>query len=53
MTIAPMMLRSQQAFWRDLPELLKVKSNKRQWVAYHGDTRVVFGKTKAAHAITW
>jgi hypothetical protein len=44
--IAPAMLRSQQAFWRDLPELLKLKSKTRQWVAYHGDERVGFGKTK-------
>jgi hypothetical protein len=27
--------RSQAAFYRDLPELLK--KNSRQWVAYHGD----------------
>src|SRR5437868_5451706 len=44
--IAPQMLRSQQAFWRDLPELLRLKSRKRQWVAYHGDERVGFGKTQ-------
>src|ERR1022692_4579096 len=44
--IAPMMLRSQKAFWRDLPELLKLKSKERQWIAYHGEERVGFGKTQ-------
>lgn len=44
--IAPQMLRSQQAFWRDLPGLHKLKSRKRQWVGYHGDERVGFGKTQ-------
>jgi hypothetical protein len=33
---------SQEAYWRDLPELLKMKSSKRQWVAYHRDRRVGF-----------
>ncbi|SRR5579885_3419929 len=42
--IEPLMLRSMQAFWRDLPELLKLKSKARQWVAYHGDERVAFGR---------
>ncbi len=44
--IAPMMLRSQQAFWRDLPDLLKLKSNKHQWAAYHADERIGVGKTQ-------
>lgn len=44
--IAPMMLRSQKAFWRDLPELLKLKSKERQWVAYHGEERIGFGKSQ-------
>jgi hypothetical protein len=38
--------RSQAAFQRDLPELLKTKGRFRQWVAYHGDRRVGFAKTK-------
>src|SRR5439155_27272779 len=38
--------RSQEAFWRDLPQLLKLASNKRRWVAYHGDERVGFGRTE-------
>ena len=32
-----MVLRSQQAFWRDLPELLKDERNHGKWVAYHGE----------------
>ncbi len=44
--IAPTMLRSQKAFWHDLPELLKLKSKERQWVAYHGEERVGFGKSQ-------
>ena len=45
--VTPMMLRSQQAFWRDLPELLKMKSKKLWWVAYHGDERIGFSKDDA------
>ncbi len=30
------MLRSQQAFWQDLPELLKDERNHGKWVAHHG-----------------
>jgi hypothetical protein len=36
-------LRSQQAFWRDLPELLKEKRNGGKWVCYHGDERLGIG----------
>jgi hypothetical protein len=43
--VAPIMRQSQQAFWRDLPELLKLKSRKHQWVAYHGNDRVTIGRT--------
>lgn len=42
--IGSMMLRSMQAYWRDLPELLKHRSRTRRWVAYHGDERVAFGR---------
>ena len=38
--IPPGVLRSQQAFWHDLPELLKNKRNRGQWAAYHGGERV-------------
>jgi hypothetical protein len=34
---APGTLHSMQAFWRDLPELLKRRRNHGKWVAYHGD----------------
>jgi hypothetical protein len=33
-------LRSQDAFFRDLPELLKDESLRGQWVIYHGDERI-------------
>lgn len=42
--VSPLMERSQQAFRRDLPQLLKDHS--RQWVAYHGDDRIGFGLSK-------
>ena len=35
-----MVLRSQRAYWRDLPELLKDRRNRGKWVAYHGEERV-------------
>jgi hypothetical protein len=43
--ISPQMLRSQQAFWQDLPELLKKKRNRGKWVAYHGKQRIALGRT--------
>jgi hypothetical protein len=43
--IPPMMLRSMQAYWRELPDLLKLKSRKRQWVGYHAEQRIGFGQT--------
>jgi hypothetical protein len=43
--MTPLMLRSQQAFWRDLPDLLQRKTKKRRWAAYHGDERIGLGKT--------
>jgi len=42
--VAPMIARSQAAFRRDLPELLK--THYWQWVAYHGDDRICFGRTQ-------
>ena len=42
--IAPMIARSQAAFRRDLPDLLK--THYRQWVAYHGEDRIRFGRTQ-------
>jgi hypothetical protein len=44
--IPPGILRSQQAFWHDLPELLKQKSRQRRYAAYHGDQRIGFGRTQ-------
>ena len=38
--IPPGILRSQQAFWRDLPRLLMDRRNHRKWAAYHGEERV-------------
>src|SRR5262245_29769783 len=38
--IPPGIRRAQAAYWRDLPELLKLKSRRRRWVAYHGEERV-------------
>jgi len=43
--IAPLMLRSMQAFWRDLPELLKKRRNRGKWAAYHGEERVVIARS--------
>jgi hypothetical protein len=45
--IGPQRLRSMQAFWRDLPELLKTRRNHGRWVAYRENERVGFGKTQA------
>ena len=38
--------RSQEAFFRDLPELLKNRRLRGKWVAYHGDERVKIGRTQ-------
>ena len=43
--IAPGILRSQQAFWRDLPELLKHRRNRGKWAAYHGEERVAISRS--------
>jgi hypothetical protein len=43
--IAPQMLRSQQAFWRDLPELLRHRRNRGKWAAYHGEERVAITRS--------
>jgi hypothetical protein len=46
--IRPMMLRSMQAFWRDLPGLLMHRRNHRKWAAYHGNERVVIARSEVA-----
>jgi hypothetical protein len=45
--VSAIMLRSQQAFWRDLPELLKQKRFRKRWVCYHGDERIGVDKNDA------
>lgn len=42
--ISPLIERSQNAFRRDLPRLLK--EHPRQWVAYRGDEQVAIGPSK-------
>jgi hypothetical protein len=44
--ISPGIARAQEAFRRDLPELLKNRTATQPWVAYHGNRRIGFGKTK-------
>jgi hypothetical protein len=44
--IPQLMLQSMQAYWRDLPDLLKMKLRKQRWVAYHADERVGFGRSQ-------
>jgi hypothetical protein len=44
--IPPGIRRSQEAYWRELPTLLPKVSRKRQWVAYHGDEQIGFGRTQ-------
>jgi hypothetical protein len=46
--IAPLVLQSQQAFWRDLPGLLMDQRNHRKWAAYHGEDRVAITLSKVA-----
>ena len=41
--IPPGILRSQEAFWRDLPHLLSQRKLRGRWVCYHGDERVGIG----------
>jgi hypothetical protein len=42
----PEIMEAQDTFYRELSELLKERRG--QWVAYHGKTRIGFGKTKGA-----
>jgi len=44
--IPPMILRSQMAFWRDLPGMLADRRNHRKWAAYHGEDRVAIAPSK-------
>jgi uncharacterized protein (DUF433 family) len=38
--VPPLFRRSQEAFWRDLPLLLKGRRTRGKWVAYHGDEQI-------------
>ena len=44
--ISPMMFRSMQAFWRDLPKLLMQRRNQKKWAAYHGNERVIIARSE-------
>jgi hypothetical protein len=44
--IPPMVLRSMEAFWRDLPGLLENRRNRKKWAAYHGDERVAIARSE-------
>jgi hypothetical protein len=44
--VLPSIARAQEAFRRDLPDLLKIRSASQAWVAYTGDHRIASGKTK-------
>jgi hypothetical protein len=43
--VRPMIARSEEAFYRDLPVLLRAHEG--EWVAYHGEERLGFGGTQA------
>src|SRR5947207_1114340 len=45
LTPPPGVRRSMEAYWRDLPALLKSRY-RGQWVAYQGDERLGFARTK-------
>ena len=42
--LPPLFAKSQEAFYRNLPALLKTHC--RQWVAFHGDACAGFGRTE-------
>lgn len=43
-TSSSLYIQSQEAFYRDLPKLLKTHC--RQWVAYHGDELIGFARSQ-------
>jgi hypothetical protein len=49
--VHPMIMRGQAAFRRELPALMK--THYRLWVAYHGDRRLGFGKSKVKLLREW
>ena len=48
LAIHPMVQRSQEAFRRDLPQLLQTKKLYRQWVLYQGDQRLAIATSEDA-----
>ena len=44
--IPPGIRRSQEAYWRDLPQLLQTRRNRGKWVAYSGEERIGIARTK-------
>jgi len=46
--VSSVIRRSQEAFWSDLPELLKQNHLWGQWVCYAGDERIGIARTEAA-----
>ena len=44
--IPPLILRSQRAFWRDLPSLLLDRRDRRKWAACHADEHMAIARTK-------
>ena len=46
--VPPGILRAQEAFWSDLPQLLKQSHLRGQWVCYAGDERIGIARTQAA-----
>src|SRR5260370_41223235 len=44
--IPPGIMRAQQAFWTDLPELLKTRHHHGRWLGSHGDPRRGLAGTK-------
>lgn len=45
--VAPGIRASQEAYWKDLPTLLALKSESREWVAYCGNQQIGFARTMA------
>jgi hypothetical protein len=46
LSVSPLAAQALEAFYRDLPELLRKHPGR--WVAYHGDERFAVGRTETA-----
>ena len=44
--LEPIIELAEKAFHHELPELLRLRNARRQWVAYEGSRRLCFGATK-------